>query len=136
MSETTIKLNVCTNEEILGVEDVRDRRNYQDAVYEAYDMRVAFLLIEPQNRFAYWSAGDGYGHGKVAVEIIGNGIESAIVTTVSEAKSAVAWLARKGKNFPSSAEIESAFEAKEIMEDGIAEAIQDAAIEATEFETT
>ena len=118
---TTIKLNVCANDEVLGVKGV----NYQEAVDEAYDGR-AFIAVEPRTDFRYWNGGPGYTHGHVAVEIVGYGT----VKNEAEAKNAVAWLAGEGKDFPSSDDITSAFEAEEILEDAISEAIEKAEADA------
>ena len=118
---TTIKLNVCANDEVLGVDGV----NFQDGVDAAQEGRD-FLMVECRRDFKYWNGGAGYGHGHVAVEIIGYGT----VKTEADAKKAVAWLAGEGKDFPSSAEIEAAFEAEEALEDAISEAITKAEAEA------
>ena len=118
---TTIKLNVCANDEVLGVEGV----NFQDCADAARDGRD-FLMIECRSDFRYWNGGPGYGHGHVAVEIIGYGT----VKTEADAKKAVAWLAANGKDFPSSDEIASAFEAEEALKDAVSEAITKAEAEA------
>lgn len=118
---TTIKLNVCANDEVLGVEGV----NFQDGVDAATEGRD-FLMVEYRREFSYWNGGAGYGHGKVAVEIIGYGT----VKTEADAKKAVAWLAGEGKDFPSSDEIESAFEAEDALEDAVLQAITKAEAEA------
>ena len=112
---TTIKLNVCENDEVLGVEGV----NFQEGVDAAQEGRD-FLAVQFRSEFSYWKGGPGYTHGHVAVEIVGYGT----VKTAADAKKAVAWLAKEGKDFPSSEEIESAFEAEEELEEAIAEAIE------------
>ena len=112
---TTIRLNVCGNDEVLGVENI----DFQDALDEARDVGE-FLEVQLRTSFAYWNGGPGYGHGQVAVEVLGFGT----VKNEEEAKEAVAWMANYRKEFPSSAEIEAAFEAKHELQEAIDEAIQ------------
>lgn len=122
----TIRINVCGNSEFLGAE-VAD---YRDAIDAALDGRD-FLEVELRLSFAYWSGGQGYGHGLVAVEIIGWGTVKASWM----ARKAAAWLAQHGMAFPSSAEIEEAFEVKDSLMDGVRSA-RDAAMREAEEEVT
>ena len=114
----SIRLNVCGNDEVLGISaDQGDRLDFMDMMDAAETESCVCRLVADWN---YWNGGPGYGKDLVAVEILGYGT----VSTQQQAAVAAAWLARNGKEYPSRVEIETAFEAAEKMAKEICEMIR------------
>jgi hypothetical protein len=115
----SIRLNVCGNDEVLGISaDQGDRLDFMDMMDAAETESCVCRLVADWN---YWNGGPGYGKGLVAVEILGYGT----VSNQQQAAVAAAWLARNGKDYPSRVEIETAFSKAEKMAEEIAKEIRE-----------
>ena len=114
----SIRLNVCGNDEVLGISaDQGDRLDFMDMMDSAESDSCVCRLVPD---FSYWNGGPGYGKGLVAVEILGYGP----VSNQQQAAVAAAWLARNGKEYPSRVEIETAFSKAEKMAEEMAEMVR------------
>jgi hypothetical protein len=123
MNTNRFELVLCTNAETLGLK-AADRSRQPE------NLQLDMIEGVCESSFQFWNGGPGYkSAGHVALRLIGFGV----IEDEKRARGAVVYLAGEGQDFPSSAEIEEAFEALEDAREKFAVALK-AALEVEEAE--